>query len=517
MQQSKKQRAAQAQAEAEVEQKPPVRQQRQAKQRALLQQAQMSGSHDEDEDDEGEEEDGNGGSAKCVTASGEAISLDTLQGLFHLTLLEAAKRLGVCRTNMKKICRKHGIARWPKRALDRNNRLLAAQQLVGLAAQPGGATAQAVLATLAGQVQQAGGVSTLLNLQQAHQRNHQQKLEGSGAPALLATSSAQAAGLQMLGQHQQLTGLSAANAQLLFQHQQLASAQAQKASAAIAAVAAAASKKPQPSRGAGGGSLSAAAAAAGGRSVKAEATPSRAAAAGSPSSPRQEPREPRGNSPTGLAALAAAAAAALASDSPAASSGAAGGALPTGLAGLQAQLQAGSFGNLHSIANKLSLQSSQAQHALLQQLHGQPQRQMNLQQALQQQFQQQQFAAGHGALTAAQQLGQLMTQPLSGPGSLGSRPVLKDPWRELERLRSAFLPFVETNVTILRSRLSEPSLDSDSRELFKQLLPRWLYHYAFLTQTPATAVRGARQMRRIRPLGLVRAEVTLLSPGVGGL
>ncbi len=41
--------------------------------------------------------------------------MELLQQYFHLPIVEASKQLGICSTSLKKICRKHGLLRWPHR------------------------------------------------------------------------------------------------------------------------------------------------------------------------------------------------------------------------------------------------------------------------------------------------------------------------------------------------------------------------------------------------------------------
>ncbi|KAG7671142.1 hypothetical protein Ndes2526B_g02403 [Nannochloris sp. 'desiccata'] len=56
--------------------------------------------------------------------SGVKLTLADLQGQFGVGLKEAANQLGVCTTTLKRACRRHGIQRWPRRALQKVSRTL---------------------------------------------------------------------------------------------------------------------------------------------------------------------------------------------------------------------------------------------------------------------------------------------------------------------------------------------------------------------------------------------------------
>jgi hypothetical protein len=54
-----------------------------------------------------------------------------VQRQFNLPLTEAAERLGVCVTLVKRICRKNGVARWPHRKLQSSRKMLMANEPKG--------------------------------------------------------------------------------------------------------------------------------------------------------------------------------------------------------------------------------------------------------------------------------------------------------------------------------------------------------------------------------------------------
>ena len=53
--------------------------------------------------------------ARCAQEPKGQTSIEKLAKHFHLPINAAGRELGICPTVLKKICRKHGLTRWPHR------------------------------------------------------------------------------------------------------------------------------------------------------------------------------------------------------------------------------------------------------------------------------------------------------------------------------------------------------------------------------------------------------------------
>eukprot|EP00887_Chlorella_sp_A99_P004335 scaffold15.g4335.t1 len=85
----------------------------------------MSEEQEEEEEEDDEDYEAPAKSGKGATSKpGVRLRLEDLQSQFGVGLKEAAARLGICPTTLKRACRRHGIQRWPRRQLQKVNKAL---------------------------------------------------------------------------------------------------------------------------------------------------------------------------------------------------------------------------------------------------------------------------------------------------------------------------------------------------------------------------------------------------------